>query len=193
MQRADALGLVEVSVFIADGRGAVADDRDTEPGFAQFAIFHRDSSVQASGPPGSLWLPGVGWGKSGNQAAVRAVPNAQDPVLPAGHDDFPVGSYSGGFDELIRAGKGTDVASIFAHQADLAVSRRGQRLVGIADETDGSHLLVETGDVFPFFAIHEIPNLNHVVRSGAGQSPLVAVPTDAQHVVRVAFELSHHL
>src|SRR2546430_17712809 len=117
--------------------------------------------------------------KRSNELCVRPVPDAQNAVLPAGDDNLSIRRDGGGLEEIIRAGEGTDFVAVLAHKPYLAVARSGQRLVGVADETDGGDFLVETGDVFSLFNVSEVPDFDHVVRSGAGQRPLVPVPTDA--------------
>src|SRR6266545_6489158 len=137
-------------------------------------------------------LLGVGRRKRSNWLSIRAIPDAQDAVLTAGNDDLAVGRDCGGFHEIGRAGKRTDISAIFANQTHFGVAGRGQSLVGVSDEADRRVLFVEAGDVLLLLAVHEIPDFDHVVRAGAGQRALVPVPTDAQHVVGVSLELLHY-
>src|SRR6267143_5526602 len=107
--------------------------------------------------------------------------------MTTGDDDPAIGGNRGGVHEIGPTFKGADFLAIVTDRSNLVVAGGSQRLVRDTDETDGSHFLSETFNGFLPLTAHKVPKLDHVIGAGTGQRPSVPFPTDAQHVMRMAF------
>src|SRR5437660_5529329 len=136
-------------------------------------------------------LLGPGWGKRGHDFRIGAVPNTQNTVMATGDDDLAIWRDRGGVHEIGPTFEGADFFAAVTDRSNLVVAGGSQCLVRDTDETDGSHFLSETFNGFLPLTGHKVTHLNHVIGAGTGQRPSIPFPTDAEHVMRMAFKRPH--
>src|SRR6267378_2571449 len=136
-------------------------------------------------------LLGSGWSKRRHDFRVGAIPNTQNTVMTTGDDDLPIWRDRGGVHEIGPTFKGADFLAVVTDRSNQIVAGGSQCLVGDTDETDGGHLLPKTFNGFLPLTGHKVPHLDHIIGAGTGQRPSVPFPTDAEHVMRMAFKRLH--
>ena len=108
-------------------------------------------------------------------------------------DDPAIGRSRGGVHEIGRTMEGANFLAVVSERPNLVVAGRSQGLIRDADETDGGHFLAETFNGLLPLTGHKVPHFDHVIGAGTGERPPIPFPTDAEHVMRMAFKRLHDL